>query len=216
MIVADTAADYRTSIAAHPEAVPTEELIRMTVQCNHASARKALAWLKDRTHSMSPGKADTDEFGFSETQARRFCALVEIIKRCYVSAPALKTVVDDPSVAASAVMMELGWAPVEKFAVLFLDIKHAIVGKKIISSGTATETLAHPREIFGAAMRAGASRVVVAHNHPSGSLDPSSDDLALTKRLLECAKFMDMPVLDHLIIGNGEYVSLRQTTALWA
>jgi DNA repair protein RadC len=124
-------------------------------------------------------------------------------------------VVDDPSVAAAALSHELMWQTQERFAVLFLDIKHRILGMKVITIGTATETLAHPRDIFREVLRHGATRIIIAHNHPSGSLDPSQEDIHLTRQLLAAADLLGVPILDHLILGNGDFSSLRQTTSLW-
>ncbi|MCY7286297.1 MAG: DNA repair protein RadC, partial [Cyanobacteria bacterium CAN_BIN43] len=124
-------------------------------------------------------------------------------------------VVDDPAIAAAVLSQDLMWQPQEKFAVLLLDIKHRLVGTQIISIGTATETIAHPRDIFREVIRQGAVRLIVAHNHPSGILDPSPEDLALTRQLLAGGQLLGIPLLDHLILGNGDHCSLRQTTALW-
>jgi DNA repair protein RadC len=104
----------------------------------------------------------------------------------------------------------------EHFAVLLLDVKNRLIGTHVVTIGSATETLAPPREIFREVLRQGATRVIVAHNHPSGNLEPSPEDLRLTEQLLAGAKLLDLPVLDHLILGNGDWVSLRQTTELWA
>ncbi|MEM9136093.1 MAG: JAB domain-containing protein, partial [Cyanobacteria bacterium P01_F01_bin.42] len=76
--------------------------------------------------------------------------------------------------------------------------------------------LANPREIFREVIRNGATRMIVAHNHPSGSLDPSAEDITLTQQLLEGAALLEVPLLDHLILGQGEFCSLRQTTDLWS
>ena len=84
-----------------------------------------------------------------------------------------------------------------------------------MSIGTATETLAHPREIFREVIKRGATRVVVAHNHPSGSLDPSPEDITLTRQLLKGANLLGIPLLDHLILGNGDFSSIRQNSDLW-
>jgi DNA repair protein RadC len=108
------------------------------------------------------------------------------------------------------------WESQEKFAVLFLDVKHRYLAKKIISVGTQTETLAHPREIFREALQHRAVRILVAHNHPSGALEPSSEDIDLTRQLLQSAQIMGIPILDHLILGEGQFVSLRQVTTLWS
>lgn len=153
--------------------------------------------------------------GVGPAKAATILAALELGKRVHHALPASSTVVDDPAIAAAALAEDLMWQPLERFAVLFLDIKHRIIGKKVVSIGTATETLAHPREIFREVIRQGATRMIVAHNHPSGNLDPSPEDIALTKQLLDGANILDIPLLDHLIIGHGNFCSLRQSTGLW-
>lgn len=154
--------------------------------------------------------------GIGEAKATTILAALELGKRVLQARPPEKTVVDDPSVAAAALSHELMWQAQERFAVLFLDIKHRILGMKVITIGTATETLAHPREIFKEVIKQGATRAIVAHNHPSGSLEPSQEDIHLTQQLIEASNILGIPLLDHLILGNGDFVSLRQTTQIWS
>jgi DNA repair protein RadC len=153
--------------------------------------------------------------GIGPAKATTILAAIELGKRVYQSRPAEKTVVDDPAVAAAALSHDLMWQSQERFAVLLLDVKHRLIGTQIITIGTATETLAHPRDIFREVIRQGATRTIIAHNHPSGNLEPSPEDISLTRQLLSGAQLLGLPVLDHLILGNGDYLSLRQTTALW-
>ena len=153
--------------------------------------------------------------GIGPAKATAILAAIELGKRVLQARPPEKTVVDDPSVAAAALSHELMWQSQERFAVLFLDIKHRILGTKVITIGTATETLAHPRDIFKEVIRQGATRIIVAHNHPSGNLEASQEDIHLTQQLLEAASILGIPILDHLILGNGDFSSLRQTTDLW-
>lgn len=153
--------------------------------------------------------------GVGPAKAATILAALELGKRVLQSQPPLLTVVDDPSVAAAFLGHELMWQDQERFAVLLLDVKHRIIGSKVISIGTATETLAHPRDIFREAIKRGATRVIVAHNHPSGSLDPSGEDMSLTRQLLKGAHILGIPLLDHLILGNGDWASIRQRSNLW-
>ena len=157
----------------------------------------------------------TDIPGVGPAKAATIIAAIELGKRVLQSKPPDKTVVDDPAIAAAALSQDLMWQSQERFAVLLLDVKHRLLGTQVVTIGTATETLAPPREIFREVIRQGAVRCIVAHNHPSGSLEPSPDDLTLTRQLLQGAQILGVPVLDHLIIGNGDFRSLRQTTALW-
>jgi DNA repair protein RadC len=153
--------------------------------------------------------------GVGPAKAATILAAIELGKRVYQSRPPDKTVVDDPAVAAAALSQDLMWQAQERFAVLLLDVKHKLIGTQVITIGTATETLAHPRDIFREVIRQGATRVIVAHNHPSGNVEPSHEDIGLTRQLLEGARYLDIPLLDHLILGNGNYLSIRQTTTLW-
>jgi len=153
--------------------------------------------------------------GIGPAKATTILAAVELGKRVFHSRPTERTVVDDPAIAAAILSNDLMWQPQERFAVLLLDVKHRLISTRVISVGTATETLAHPRDIFREVIRQGAVRAIVAHNHPSGSVEPSSEDIALTRQLLTGAQFLGIPLLDHLILGNGNYLSLRQTTTLW-
>lgn len=153
--------------------------------------------------------------GVGDAKACTIIAAVELGKRVFQSRPSDRPIVDDPAIAAAILSHDLMWQTQEKFAVLLLDIKHRHLGSHIISVGTATETLAHPREIFREVIRQGATRVIVAHNHPSGNTEPSNEDIALTRQLLQGACLLDIPLLDHLILGNGDFASLRQKTTLW-
>jgi DNA repair protein RadC len=103
----------------------------------------------------------------------------------------------------------------EHFAVLLLDIKHRLISKQIVSRGTLDETIAHPRDVFRAAVRQNAASIVVGHNHPSGQTSPSQEDLRLTEQLILCGKTLQIPVLDHIIVGQGNFTSLRRATSLW-
>jgi DNA repair protein RadC len=153
--------------------------------------------------------------GIGSAKAAVIIAAVELGKRIYNRGPVQGTVIDDPGIAASALSQQLMWEERELLAIVCLNIKHQILSTKVLTVGTPTETLAHPRDIFGLALRSGAARIIIAHNHPSGDISPSKDDIALTRQLLQGATVVGLPVLDHLILGQGNYRSLRQTTTLW-
>jgi DNA repair protein RadC len=141
-------------------------------------------------------------------------AAVELGQQLYAEKARVGEVLDDPRKAA-AVFDCIAWEPVEKLAIACLDVKARLLSYRVISVGTATETLAHPREIFSTVIQAGATRCIIAHNHPSGSTTPSEGDISLTRQLLQASEVMKIPVLDHLIVSRGEYTSMRQTTSLW-
>lgn len=157
----------------------------------------------------------TQIHGVGVAKATTILASIELGKRVFQSKPPELAEMDSPQAAADALSHALMWQETERFAVLLLDVKNRLLGTQVISIGTATETLAHPREIFREVIRQGATRAIVAHNHPSGNVEPSPEDIGLTKQLLAGAQVLSIPLLDHLILGNGNFSSLRQTTGLW-
>ena len=99
----------------------------------------------------------------------------------------------------------------EHFVELMLDVKNQIIGINVVSVGCLTSSVVHPREVFKAAIIANAHGIIVAHNHPSGDLTPSEDDIVTTKRLQECGTLLGIKLVDHLIFNeSGEHVSLRE------
>jgi DNA repair protein RadC len=153
--------------------------------------------------------------GVGPAKAATILAALELGKRVFSGRSPTRTCIDSPQAAADALSQDLMWEDEERFAVLLLDVKNRLLGTQLLTIGTATETLANPRDIFRAVLRQGGTRVIIAHNHPSGNVEPSQEDLSLTRKLLQGAQVLNIPLLDHLILGNGEHCSLRQTTLLW-
>jgi DNA repair protein RadC len=91
----------------------------------------------------------------------------------------------------------------EQFVVLMLDAQHRLLGMNVVSVGSLTASLVHPREVFKPAILANAVAVIVAHNHPSGSLEPSSEDVEITRRLREAGELLGVRVLGSIILGAG-------------
>jgi DNA repair protein RadC len=96
----------------------------------------------------------------------------------------------------------------ERFLCSLLDSKNRVFKETVISEGTLTSSLVHPREVFRYAIKEAAASVIFIHNHPSGDPSPSRDDIAITRRLMETGKIIDIRVIDHIIIGDGRYVSI--------
>ncbi|HUM44984.1 MAG TPA: DNA repair protein RadC [Fervidobacterium sp.] len=97
----------------------------------------------------------------------------------------------------------------EHFVIILLNCKNGIIGINTVSVGNLNSSLVHPREVFKPAIVAGAASIILAHNHPSGDPKPSSEDLSLTRRIKEAGDILGIGVLDHIIIGDGCYVSLK-------
>ena len=98
----------------------------------------------------------------------------------------------------------------ERFVVVMLDGRHRVVSEEVGSQGTLTASLVHPREVFQEAVVSRAAAIVLFHNHPSGDPEPSAEDLSLTRRLVAAGSLMGIEVLDHLVLGAGRFVSLKQ------
>jgi DNA repair protein RadC len=152
--------------------------------------------------------------GISQKRAARILAALEFGKRVYNTPLSLPTV-DDPRVAASLLKYDLAYSEVERVAVIVLNIKHQAIVKEVIAVGSQVECIASPSEIFRTVLKHNGVRCIVAHCHPSGSIDPSPEDWALTRSLLAAGQALDIPLLDHLILSGEEWYSFRQQTQLW-
>lgn len=97
----------------------------------------------------------------------------------------------------------------EALLVILRDVKCRLIHREVVSLGTLSEVLVHPREVFQLAIKHGAHSLIVCHNHPSGDPQPSQADIVLTKQLLECAKLMGVGLIDHLIVCKDSYYSFR-------
>jgi DNA repair protein RadC len=95
----------------------------------------------------------------------------------------------------------------EEFLALFLDGKNRVQGFHVVSVGTLTASLVHPREVYKAAILANAAALIVVHNHPSGDPTPSAEDVAITTRLRQAGELLGIGLLDHVVIGDNRYVS---------
>jgi DNA repair protein RadC len=153
--------------------------------------------------------------GVGPAKATTILAAIELGKRTFCARPPERAEITDPSVAVAALSHDLMWQEEERLALLMLDSRNRIMSQKVLTIGTATETIANPRDIFREVIKSGAVKFMLAHNHPSGSLKPSIEDLNLTSQLLEGAALLNLPMIDHLILGNGSFCSMREVTKLW-
>lgn len=97
----------------------------------------------------------------------------------------------------------------EHFIVFYLDARNQKIQREVISIGILNANLIHPREVFEPAIRHTAAQILIAHNHPSGEIDPSEDDLKVTKRLIEAGKILGIEITDHVIVSQNSYLSLK-------
>jgi DNA repair protein RadC len=151
--------------------------------------------------------------GLSARASRRLAAAFELGRRVQcASRPARARLASAEDVFA-LLGAELRGVERETFHVLLLDGKHALKRCEVVSVGSLTSSIVHPREVFRAAVREAAAAIVCAHNHPSGDPEPSAEDVDVTRRLASAGKLVGIPLLDHVVIGDGRYVSLRERIA---
>ena len=122
----------------------------------------------------------------------------------------LGPVLCSPTDATSTLLALLADEPTEVFGLLCLTTKHRVIGYHEVSRGQLDAALVHPREVFKVALLSNAAAIVLAHNHPSGDPTPSREDCQLTERLVHAGTLLGIDVLDHIVVGDGECVSLRQ------
>ncbi|MCK5679537.1 DNA repair protein RadC [bacterium] len=129
----------------------------------------------------------------------------------YLEAPELKRQsVTSPEQIASLCRARLEGLPEEQFLVLFLDNRHRLIKSEVIHRGTVDMSVVYPREVLSRALKYRAAAILVAHNHPGGSLTPSLDDLRITQELKNAALTLGVRLLDHLIIAESQVVSLKE------
>ena len=116
-----------------------------------------------------------------------------------------------PSQCAATLIRLLEDEPSEVFAIVCLNTKLRVIAYHEVSRGTLDSSLAHPREVFRAAILTNAAGIILVHNHPSGDPSPSAEDRALTHRLRAVGTLLGIEVLDHLVIGDGQYYSFKET-----
>ncbi|OCS88440.1 RadC family protein [Caryophanon tenue] len=148
--------------------------------------------------------------GIGTIKAVQLLAAVELGKRIASKNPLERYTIRSPADAAAYVMEDLTGLQQEHFLVMYLNVKNHVLHKEVVFIGSLNASLVHPREIFRNAIKRSAASILVAHNHPSGTTTPSPEDLDVTTRLVEVGKLVGIEVVDHLIIGDYDYLSLKE------
>lgn len=118
--------------------------------------------------------------------------------------------INTPKDVKNLVMEEMRFLEKEHFRVILLNIKNQLISIEDISVGSLNSSIVHPREVFKPAIKRSSASMILVHNHPSGDPTPSVEDIDITKRLIEAGKILGIEVLDHVIIGNGNYISIKE------
>ena len=148
--------------------------------------------------------------GVGKSCACRIAAAVELGRRMASAPPAQRVRLGDPDSAASLFMEEMRHLQQEKMRVAMINTKGELMAREDVSLGGIYSASASPREIFTNAVRKGAFGVVLAHNHPSGDPSPSAADISVTRQIADAGKLLGIQLMDHIIIGDGRFVSLKE------
>ncbi|WP_132242043.1 RadC family protein [Marinisporobacter balticus] len=152
--------------------------------------------------------------GIAKVKACQIVAAIELGKRLAMSNSKAKLNIRSSRDVANVFMEEMRYYKKEYFKSILLNTKNEIIITENISIGSLNSSLVHPREVFVSAIRKSASSIILIHNHPSGNPDPSNEDIKITKRLIEAGKIIGIEILDHIIIGDGNYLSLKEISII--
>lgn len=152
--------------------------------------------------------------GIGYVKAIELQAVIEFGKRLALSHREKLGVIISSHELGQQLIKEMKDFQQEHLLVLYLNTKNEVLKRQTVFIGSLNQSVAHPREIFRIAVKCSAARIIIVHNHPSGNPNPSKQDIAFTHRLVECGKLMGIEVLDHLIIGENSYISLKETDVI--
>jgi len=200
-----------------PEALTNSELIAILFRTGSRKsgaqdvAQRLLARFGDLERLARASLEELCEVeGVGQVKAMEVKAALELGKRLAGFTGEEKPVIRSPEDASALFMSEFTGLDKEHFRAVLLNTKNHVLKTVEISVGSLDASLVHPRECFKPAVAASAASIILLHNHPSGDPEPSADDIAITKRLKEAGKTLGIDVLDHIIFGQGTFVSLKK------
>lgn len=151
-----------------------------------------------------------NQHGLGEAKASQIKAAIELGRRLPLEAPEERPSINSPADAAALIQYEMSALDQEHLRVLLLDRRNRVLEIVEVYKGSVNSSQVRVGEVFKEAVRKNASAIIVAHNHPSGDPTPSPDDVAVTRAIVQAGKLLDIDVLDHLVIGLGKWVSLKE------
>ena len=147
--------------------------------------------------------------GVGEAKTAQIKAALELGRRLLTAAPEDRPVISSPQDAFNLVSGEMAFLEQERLRTILLTTKNQVVAVTEVSRGTVNSTLVRPAEVFREAVQRTCPAMIIIHNHPSGDTTPSQDDVAMTQRLVAAGKVLDIDVMDHIIVGQGRFLSMR-------
>ena len=158
----------------------------------------------------------TGQHGIGAAKAAQLKATIELGRRLVQEAPDEKPTIHSPQDAATLIQFDMCAFEQEHLRVMYLNTRNKVLGWEDVYKGSLNQSQVRIGEVFKGAIRRNAASVIVAHNHPSGDPTPSPDDVAITRAIIEAGKLLDVEVLDHLIIGRGRFISLKERRLAFA
>ena len=153
--------------------------------------------------------------GLRPARARKLRTAFELAKRFQNGKPVLRgQPFSTPRQIFDAYHVKFRDEKREHFMVITLDARHRVMNEHVVSIGSLTSSIVHPREVFRPAVREAAGAIVLVHNHPSGDPRPSDEDVAVTRRLVHASEMIGIRILDHVIVGDGQYASFKEAGLL--
>ncbi|MCL6580053.1 MAG: DNA repair protein RadC [Firmicutes bacterium] len=147
--------------------------------------------------------------GVGPAKAVALKAALELGRRV-ANATTVRRAVRSPEDVSNLVMEDMRYLDREQFRIVLLDSKNHVLGVRTVSVGSLSASIVHPREIFKEAIARSSAAIILVHNHPSGDPTPSREDVEVTRRLVEAGKLLGIEVLDHVVVGDNRYVSLKE------
>lgn len=147
--------------------------------------------------------------GIGTAKAVQIKAALELSKRLMILPSAKRVTIRTPKDVAALVMGDMRYLDKEYFRALLLNTKNQVLSIETISIGTLDSSMVHPRELFKISVKKSAAALILVHNHPSGDPTPSKDDINITKRIMKSGEILGISVLDHVIIGDNKFISLK-------
>ncbi len=173
-------------------------------------AKRLLSECKNVRELAGKSVNDLKKLGIGEARAVAIVAAFELARRLHSLPEEKRPRVRSPQDAAEIYIPKLRDFKRETFLVILLNSANCIVGERVISEGSLSASIVHPREVFKAAVDELAAGIILVHNHPSGNSEPSKEDIEITKQLVDAGRIMGIPVHDHLIIAGNRYTSLAE------
>lgn len=213
--------EYTKNIQAVDSMSDTELLITMLNAVTHGRLTEthdlAREIVEDKTFFSRIDTVSIPEFmglGLEEQEAVALVSMAEVLKRSLVKKSERESVFSSQYLGEKLIA-QIGHKEQEHLMAIYLNYQNQIVDERVISIGTNNRSIASPSDILRYAVRCNASSIIVAHNHPSGSVAPSGNDRDFTRDLMECCKLFEIVLLDHVVVGRDTYYSFREKDYLF-